>query len=136
MELQSGGVDSVSHAIRRITRQMLPLVLGLGVLQLNIFIDWLIASYPTWIGPEIFGFKYPLEQGAMSSLAYSQRLYEFPLGVFGIAIATAIFPELVRTAPLPTTPLTSVLPRKPNKYRSRRRPSVNAPFDPLSLIHI
>ncbi|MBC24247.1 MAG: murein biosynthesis integral membrane protein MurJ [Phycisphaerae bacterium] len=92
--LGSSDDDSVSDSIRRIIRQMLPMVLGLGVLQLNIFIDGLIASYPTWIGPEIFGIEYPLQQGAMSSLAYAQRLYEFPLGVFGIAIATAIFPEL------------------------------------------
>jgi peptidoglycan biosynthesis protein MviN/MurJ (putative lipid II flippase) len=32
----------------------------------------------------------------MSSITYAQRLYEFPLGVFGISIATAVFPLLAK----------------------------------------
>ena len=35
---------------------------------------------------------YPLETGAASVLYYGDRLIQFPLGVFGIAIATAVFP--------------------------------------------
>jgi putative peptidoglycan lipid II flippase len=72
--------------------------IGLGVLQLNVFIDGLIASYPSTIGPTIFGFDYPLNSGALTALSNAQRLYEFPLGVFGIAIATAIFPALAKVA--------------------------------------
>jgi putative peptidoglycan lipid II flippase len=81
---------------RRVVFQALPMVLGLGVLQLNTFLDGLIASWPTIVGPTIFGHPYPLQDTAMATLGYAQRLYEFPLGVFGIAVATAIFPQLTR----------------------------------------
>jgi putative peptidoglycan lipid II flippase len=73
-----------------------PMILGLGVLQLNTLFDGLIASYPTVIGPTIFGIHYPLDTGAMAAVSFAQRLYQFPLGVFGIAVATAIFPLLAR----------------------------------------
>jgi len=73
-----------------------PMMLGLGVLQINIVVDGLIASWPSIVGPTILGFDYPLEAGAMTALTNAARLYEFPLGVFGIAIATAIFPALSR----------------------------------------
>jgi putative peptidoglycan lipid II flippase len=82
--------------MKGVLRQAGPMVLGLGVLQLNVFLDGLIASYPTTIGPTIFGVDYPLTEGAMAAVSYAQRLYQFPLGVFGIAVATAIFPALAR----------------------------------------
>ena len=85
-------------ALRRIVRQAVPMVVGLGVLQLNTFLDGLIASYPTVVGPSIFGLDYPLREGALASVNFAQRLYQFPLGVFGIAVATAIFPALARVA--------------------------------------
>ena len=75
-----------------------PMMLGLGVLQVNTFFDGLIASWPTIVGPTIFGTPFPLHEGAMAALANAQRLYEFPLGVFGIAVASAIFPVLSRQA--------------------------------------
>lgn len=74
------------------------MILGLGVLQLNTFVDGLIASWPSTVGPTIAGFDYPLDAGALAALGYAQRLYEFPLGVFGIAVATAIFPLLSKQA--------------------------------------
>ena len=36
--------------------------------------------------------NYPIGQGGLAALFRSQLLYQFPLGVFGIAIATAVFP--------------------------------------------
>ena len=83
---------------RSILLQALPMAIGLGTLQLNTLIDGLIASWPTIVGPTIpfLDLSYPLPEGSMASLAFAQRLYEFPLGVFGIAIATAIFPQLSR----------------------------------------
>jgi putative peptidoglycan lipid II flippase len=45
---------------------------------------------------------YPLAEGSMAAITNAQRLYEFPLGVFGVAIATAIFPALAREANEPT----------------------------------
>lgn len=73
-----------------------PMMLGLGVIQINIVVDGLIASWPSLFGPTILGFEYPLSSGALTALTNASRLYEFPLGVFGISIATAIFPALAR----------------------------------------
>jgi putative peptidoglycan lipid II flippase len=73
-------------------------MIGLGTLQLNAFVDTLIAMYPNWLGPTIFGRDYPLDESSNAVLFYAQRLYQFPLGVFGIAVATAAFPALSRVA--------------------------------------
>ena len=99
--LPSGGSADRPRArglAREVGIKALPMVLGLGVLQLNTLLDSLIASWPTLVGPEIpwLGIAYPLPEGSMASLSWATRLYEFPLGVFGIAIATAIFPQLAR----------------------------------------
>lgn len=84
--------------MRKVIRLAGPMIVGLGVLQMNTFFDGLIASYPTTVGPTIFGHAYPLDVGAMATVSFAQRLYQFPLGVFGIAVATAIFPLLARQA--------------------------------------
>jgi len=79
------------------TKRMLPMIVGLGTLQINTLIDGLIASWPTLFGDTFFfGLQYPLGEGAMGSLTWAQRLYQFPLGVFGIAVATAIYPLLAK----------------------------------------
>lgn len=94
---------------RAMLRTMLPMVIGLGVFQINTLLDGLIAftfARPPEIGPDaaetftLLGrtFNYPIEPGAVTTLTLAQRLYQFPLGVFGIAIATAIFPALARAA--------------------------------------
>jgi len=97
----TGGLKTTREAapaFKRVMTQFLPMFLGLGVLQINTFLDDLIASYPTTVGPTIFGITFPLEEGALTAMNAAQRLHEFPLGVFGIAIATAIFPALARVA--------------------------------------
>ncbi|MSR33508.1 MAG: murein biosynthesis integral membrane protein MurJ [Phycisphaerales bacterium] len=88
-------------SLRTMLTTMLPMMLGLGVFQINTFIDSMIASYPTLIGPTIFGMQFPLMEGSNAAMNFATRLYEFPLGVFGIAIATAIFPTLSRQASNP-----------------------------------
>jgi putative peptidoglycan lipid II flippase len=99
---QWGGAKSpdgdVSQHFKRMLRQALPMFIGLGVLQLNAFFDNFIAGYPTAYGSTIAGYEFPLKPGALTALSNAQRLYEFPLGVFGIAVATAIFPALARVA--------------------------------------
>ncbi len=70
-----------AHAgVRRIGRLMGPAILGSSVAQINILFDTWIASF--------------LAAGSISWLYYSDRLVEFPLGVFGIALATVILPSL------------------------------------------
>ncbi len=61
---------------------MAPAIFGSSVAQINILFDTLIASF--------------LATGSISWLYYSDRLMEFPLGVFGIALATVILPNLSR----------------------------------------
>lgn len=68
--------------VRRIAGLMLPGIFGSSVAQINLLIDTLIASF--------------LVTGSVSWLYYSDRLVEFPLGVFGVALATVILPRLSR----------------------------------------
>lgn len=82
-------------------KQFVPVAIGLGTLQLNAFMDTLIAMWPIWIGPTMFGRTYPLDESSNIILALTQRLYQFPLGVFGIAVASAVFPLLARHADEP-----------------------------------
>jgi len=88
--------------LRRMLVMMVPMVLGLAVFQINALLDILIAM---WLSPgqrglvpeqPILGLfeSYPMRLGDIAALGWAQRLYQFPLGVFGIAIATAIFPAL------------------------------------------
>ena len=85
--------------LRRVLLAAGPMVLGIGVLQLNTFMDGMIASYPTFFDTDQFlGWQYPLDTGAMAVLSFAQRLYQFPLGVFAISVATAIYPLLALQA--------------------------------------
>lgn len=71
------------HAgVKKIIKLMLPILFGASVVQLNLLIDTLLASL--------------LQTGSISWLYYSDRLVEFPLGIFGVAIATVILPSLSR----------------------------------------
>ncbi|MBN1796071.1 MAG: murein biosynthesis integral membrane protein MurJ [Sedimentisphaerales bacterium] len=90
-----------SEAFKKILILMGPMILGLTATQLNTLADDIIA----WLFSvsdakgETFSFfdrviQYPLPAGAVSHLYYSQRLYQFPLGVLGISLATAIFPVM------------------------------------------
>ncbi|MCY4453358.1 MAG: murein biosynthesis integral membrane protein MurJ [Immundisolibacterales bacterium] len=68
------------QGVRRIVRLIVPAVLGVSVAQVNLLVDTQFASY--------------LAAGSISWLYYSDRLMEFPLGVFGIALATVALPSL------------------------------------------
>jgi putative peptidoglycan lipid II flippase len=95
------GYDAVRDSARRMMRRFIPGVLGLGTLQLNTLLDGVIAAWPVLVGPVVFGIAYPLDEASNAILSYTQRLYQFPLGVFGIAVATAVFPLLSRVADSP-----------------------------------
>lgn len=64
----------------KIRTLMIPALFGVSVSQINLLLDTFIASF--------------LVTGSISWLYYSDRLLEFPLGLFGIAIATVILPAL------------------------------------------
>jgi len=91
-------VGAASESTRVMLRRLGPVLIGLGTLQVNALIDTLIAMWPNWVGPTIGGRAYPLDEASNGILFFTQRLYQFPLGVFGIAVATAIFPSLSRAA--------------------------------------
>lgn len=89
--------DARSHGVV-VLKKFVPVMLGLGTLQLNTMLDTVIAMWPEWVGPTMFGSPVPLDKSSNAVLSYTQTLYQFPLGVFGIAVATAAFPLLARTA--------------------------------------
>ena len=68
--------------VNKILTLMLPAILGSSVAQINIIVDRIIASF--------------LVTGSISWLYYSDRLLEFPLGIFAIALSTVILPGLSR----------------------------------------
>lgn len=67
--------------VRKILRLMGPAILGSAVVQINLMVDLLIA-YTL------------LPDGSVSWLTFSDRLVEFPLGVFGVALGTVLLPSL------------------------------------------
>jgi putative peptidoglycan lipid II flippase len=92
-------------ALAEVVRAMVPMLLGLAVTQLNTLADsliaWGLSSAPG--GPQTIGWlggslHYPMRQGAAAAIYYGERLYQFPLGILGMAVATAIFPLLSRHA--------------------------------------
>jgi putative peptidoglycan lipid II flippase len=68
--------------VRRLLRLMLPVAFGAGIYQINVVIDVVIASF--------------LPSGAISYLYYADRVNQLPLGVIGIAVATALLPLMSR----------------------------------------
>ncbi len=66
--------------VRRIARLMAPGVAGLAITQINVFVGTLLASL--------------LPQGSVAALTYAFRLVQFPIGVFGVAIATGALPVM------------------------------------------
>ncbi len=93
------------EGMRRVGRALTPMLFGLAITQINTFFDsviaWGMARAPD--GPERIHWladliRYPLDQGAAAALYYGERMYHFPLGVLGMAVAAAIFPLLSRHA--------------------------------------
>jgi putative peptidoglycan lipid II flippase len=68
------------EAVGRIARLMGPAIIGSSMGQLSIMLSTAIASL--------------LVDGSMSWLFFADRIVEFPLGVFSIALATVILPSL------------------------------------------
>lgn len=95
---------------RTMLRRFVPVMIGLGTLQIATLLDLAVAMWPNWVGPTVLGRAYPLDEASGIILTAAQRLYQFPLGVFGIAVATAVFPMLSRHADEPG-PFTETLRR-------------------------
>ncbi len=72
------------EGVSEVKRLMLPALFGVSVAQINLLVDTVLASF--------------LVTGSVSWLYYSDRLMEFPLGVFGVALATVVLPGLSKKA--------------------------------------
>lgn len=70
------------EGVRKALKLMAPALVGVSVAQVGFFIDMLFASF--------------LPIGSLGWLNFSNRLAGFPLGVFGVAIATIVLPHLSR----------------------------------------
>lgn len=68
--------------VKKVLMLMVPALFGVSIAQLNLMVDTIFASF--------------LQVGSVSWLFYTDRLTDFPLGVFGVAIATVILPHLSR----------------------------------------
>lgn len=68
--------------IRLLLRRALPVAVGAGVYQVNLFVDMIVASF--------------LPSGSISYLFYADRINQLPLGVVGVAVGTALLPMLAR----------------------------------------
>ncbi len=90
-----------SDAFRKIIILMGPMIIGLTVTQINTLADdliawWFSSSVEKGTSFILLGrnIQYPLQRGSVSHLYFAQRLYQLPLGIFGISLATAIFPVM------------------------------------------
>jgi putative peptidoglycan lipid II flippase len=70
--------------VRRILTLMLPVSLGLGLINVNLTLDTLIATYHS--------------SSAAGDLGFAFRLFMLPQGLFSVAVSTVLFPELARAA--------------------------------------
>lgn len=76
--------DGFRHKdVRRIGTLLIPRILGTAVYQVNIFVDTILASL-SWI----------VGAGGVAALYYANRLIQFPLAIFGIALAQAALPKM------------------------------------------
>jgi putative peptidoglycan lipid II flippase len=71
--------DPRHEAVGRALRLMAPMVFGAAVYQINIMVDTVLASV--------------LPSGSVSYLWYADRVFEFPLGIFAVALGTAALPS-------------------------------------------
>lgn len=73
-------LPKLTSKVVHILELMGPGTIGAGVMQVNIFIDLMLASF--------------LPTGALAYLYYADRLNQLPLSVFGVALSTALLPLL------------------------------------------
>lgn len=91
--------------VQSIAAIMAPIVVGLSITQLNTLIDSLLAwgmAQPEEVqagaSDLVLPFWQIFESGTASALYFGQRMYQFPLGVFGVALGTVLYPRLSRHA--------------------------------------
>jgi putative peptidoglycan lipid II flippase len=79
-------VDWRDPAVRRVFVLMVPVTIGLGLINFNLVVNTLFAS--RFIDPEL----------APRAIDAAFRIYMLPQGIFSVAVATVLFPRLSRLA--------------------------------------
>jgi putative peptidoglycan lipid II flippase len=77
-------IDFKDPELRQILRLMGPGTLGVAAVQINVFVNTILATSQ--------------QEGAVSWLSFAFRLMYLPIGLFGVSIATASLPEISRHA--------------------------------------
>lgn len=81
-------ISKLSHpGLKSIGNLLLPRIFGSAIYQLNIFVDTICASLWFIVG-----------SGAIAAIYYANRIIQFPLAIFGIALASASLPTMSRLA--------------------------------------
>lgn len=75
-------IDFSDPYLKRIFILMVPMLLGIFAKQINSVVDQFFASY--------------LKSGGVTALENATRLYNLPLGVFGISLSTVVYPTMSR----------------------------------------
>ena len=88
--------------VREVVRAMMPVLFVTWITQVNTVVDglivWGLAAPPDYVPGRDEGFPWPLEAGTASALYFAQRMYQFPQGVFAIALGTVLFPLMSKHA--------------------------------------
>ena len=79
-------IDLRDPAVKQVFKLMLPVMLGLGLINVNAVIGTVVASI--WIDPTL----------APKAIDYAFRVYMLPQGMFSVAVATILYPSLARLA--------------------------------------
>ncbi|MFH1855852.1 MAG: murein biosynthesis integral membrane protein MurJ [Candidatus Omnitrophota bacterium] len=74
---------TAKKGVQKVMRLLLPRVLGAAVYQLNILVDSILASFAFIVG-----------EGAVAALHYSNRIIQLPMGIFVVALSSAILPSM------------------------------------------
>lgn len=79
-------LDFRHPSVRRVAKLMVPVVFGVGIVQVNVLVDTQFASY--------------LDEGSVTAIYYADRVMELVLGGYAVAVSTVILPLLSRQAAL------------------------------------
>jgi putative peptidoglycan lipid II flippase len=79
-------IDFNHPGVQRVLKLMAPVVFGVGIVQVNVLVDTQFASY--------------LAEGSVTAIHIADRVMELVLGVYAVAVSTAILPLLSRQAAL------------------------------------
>jgi len=76
-------LDLRDEGVRKIVRLMVPTLFGVAIYQINIMVTDFIGSFH--------------EQVRLNWLYFANRIFQLPMGMFSVSVATVVLPELARS---------------------------------------